>query len=144
MSVSSNDDLLSATELTMKSAPMVVFKNIDKTLHVPSKYKHKIVETKEKALSDKSIKIKWNKDTQQWDLENHYEFRDEVGSSVYRDVTGDLLQTLNNLSELKTIKKKKHSICVTAYINGVVRCSLDGEEMGAGLLRPYIFVKVIE
>lgn len=144
MSVSPNDDLFVATEFKMKSAPAVVFKNLKKSLYVPSKYKLKIVEKKEKALSDKVVNIKWNKEKLQWDIDNHNEFRNEVGQSVYYNVTGDLLQTLNNLPELKDVKKKKHTISVNAYINGVVRCYLDGEEMEVELLRPYIFVKIIK
>lgn len=144
MRISPNDELSAATELTMKSAPMVVFENLEKSLFVPSKYKLAIVEKKEKALSDKVIKINWNKNKQEWDLDNHFEFRSEVGADIYRDVTGDLLYTLNNLPELKDAKKKKHTISVTAYINDVVRCYLDSEEMGVKLLRPYIFVKIIK
>ncbi|MBR0489220.1 MAG: hypothetical protein IJJ68_03335 [Prevotella sp.] len=144
MRISPNDELSAATELSMKSAPMVVFENLEKSLFVSSKYKLAIVEKKEKALSDKVIKINWNKNKQEWDLDNHFEFRSEVGADIYRDVTGDLLYTLNNLPELKDAKKKKHTISVTAYINDVVRCYLDSEEMGVKLLRPYIFVKIIK
>lgn len=144
LSVSPNDDLFAATEFKMKSAPVVVFKNLEKSLYVPSKYKLKIVEKKEKALSDKVVNIKWNKEKLQWDIDNHNEFRNEVGQSVYYNATGDLLQTLNNLPELKDVKKKKHAISVTAYINGIVRCYLNDEEIGVELLRPYIFVKIVK
>lgn len=142
MMVSPYDNLISAAEFTM-SAPKVVFENLDKTLYVPTKYRLRIEETKIKALSDRIVKIIWNKRTQQWDLENPYEFSDEERS--YRcSITGDLIDTLNKLSELKDAKKKKHTISVTAFIDGNVKCYLDGREIGKEWLQPHYFVKVIK
>ena len=142
MNVSPNDNLLSAAKFTL-SAPKVVFENLNKTLYVPTKYRLRIEEKKEKALSDRVVKIVWNKRTQQWDLENPYEFYSDEEKS-YRSITGDLIYTLNNLPELKDAKKKKHTISVTAYINGVVKCYFDGYEFEKARLQPYYFVKVIK
>lgn len=144
MIVTPNDELIKATQFKMTSAPRLEFKNIGKTLYVPSKYELKLVETKEKALSDKIVKIVWDKRTQQWNLADHNEFKNETGTNIYRSVTGDLLYTLNAMSELKNSKKKKHTISVTAYIDGTISCFLDGKELGARILRPYIFIKVVD
>lgn len=144
MSVSPNDDLVTAANLSISSTPRVEFENIKKTLYIPSNYILTIEETREKALSDKMVKIIWDKREQQWTVESLYDFKDDIGEKTFRSLFGDLLYSLNNLPELKNIKKKKHTISVTAYINRVVRCYLDGYETKEKRLQPYIFIKVIK
>lgn len=139
-----NDELIAASNISLSSIPRVEFENIGKILNVPSKYTLTVEEKREKALSDKIVNIVWDKRTQQWTLESLNDFKEDVGEKTFRSVTSDLHYTLNNLPELKDGKKKKHTISVTAYINGVVRCHLDGYETKERTLQPYIFIKVIK
>lgn len=142
--VSPNDELIASTNISLSSTPRVEFENIGKILNIPSKYILTIEEEREKALSDKIVNIIWDKRTQQWMLESLNDFKEDIGDKTFRSVTGDLHYTLNNLPELKEAKKKKHTISVTAYINGTVKCYLDGYKTKERILQPYIFIKVIK
>lgn len=142
MNIFPNDELAEYCQLKLKTAPIYEFKNLEKRIYVPSKYTFKLVETRENAFSDKIVKIKWNNG--KWNISDSNDIEKEIGSRTYYSIKNDLLYVLNNLKELQDVKKKKHIILVTAYMNCMIKCYIDEKCIGIDDLRNHYEIKVIE
>lgn len=71
------------------------------------------------------------------------DFEKEIGTTTYYAVRSGLSIAMNNMPELQT-DKKKHVVLVTAYINGTIKCYLDGKESDVCVLQDYYDVKFVK
>lgn len=144
MSIFPNDKMAESIQLKLKTASLYEFKNLKKKVYIPSKYDLRLEEKRKKAFSDKIVKIKWNKNYGKWELAKPDDFEKEIGTRNFYSINSDLPDVLNNLDELQSIKKKKHTISVTAYIDGVIRCCIDEKVIDFCNLKNRYEIKVIE
>ena len=136
------DIILEKVRLSLESSSGYEFKNLKKKLCEPSKHTLRIVEERKLAFSNKELKIEWNKNENAWVLSKPSVFEKEIGTTTYYAVCSGLSIAINNMPELQT-DKKKHTVLVTAYINGTIKCYLDRKESDVCVLQDYYNVKFV-
>ena len=143
MTVTPQDIILEKVRLSLESSSGYEFKNLKKKLCEPSKHTLRIVEERKLAFSNKELKIEWNKNENAWVLSKPSVFEKEIGTTTYYAVCSGLSIAINNMPELQT-DKKKHTVLVTTYINGTIKCYLDRKESDVCVLQDYYNVKFVK
>lgn len=143
MTVTPQDIILEKVRLSLESSSGYEFKNLKKKLCEPSKHTLRIVEERKLAFSNKELKIEWNKNENAWVLSKPSVFEKEIGTTTYYAVCSGLSIAINNMPELQT-DKKKHTVLVTAYISGTIKCYLDRKESDVCVLQDYYNVKFVK
>lgn len=138
------DKLFEKVELILLSPPKFEFKNLDKTIIMPTKYKFRIVENRRTAFKELPIKIEWDKREKVWYFSDQSDIIDKIGSTDFYAVRNTLLMTINNFFRYLDDKKKKHTISVTAIIDGSIKCYIDDEKLDTHILQNYYAIDILK
>lgn len=143
MTVTPQDIILEKVRLSLESSSGYEFKNLKKKLCVPTKHTLRIVENRQLAFADKELKIEWSKNENAWVLSKPADLEKEIGTTNYYAVRSGLSIAINNIPEIQA-DKKKHTVLVTAYINGTIKCYLDEKDSDVCVLQDNYNVKLLK